>query len=59
MRKKLTEFKDEVIDNFDMFAAMPPQLNINKRTSVGTMIGLFASMSIYVVMILFAYTKIL
>jgi hypothetical protein len=57
MRKKLVEFKDDVVDSFDMFASVPPQLNLNKRESIGTSLGFCASIFIAGVVCLYAYTK--
>ena len=57
MQKKASDFKDDIIDSWDMFAVPPPQLNLNKKERVGTFIGFLFSMSILVTVMLFAGTK--
>jgi hypothetical protein len=55
---KKTLFADRVIDKYDIFSAVPPQLNLNKKETVGSVPGFLASLFIMATVIAFSTTKV-
>jgi len=56
MKMSQTKLQD-IIDLFDMFSSAPPQFHLNRKEKVGHCVGFIASITIYAVMLAFAFTK--
>jgi hypothetical protein len=57
MPVKRTHLWNDLIDRVDLFAEAPPQINLNNKEKVGTMVGFLGTLLIAGTVMTFATTK--